>query len=136
MYALFLFFSLFFSRPEAVELEPIVFLEKMEHSGNYLLIDTRRVEKYCESRLPGAVWCGSRKMLRGKVKDADKHIDLFVYCSIGKTSKIATKQLIRMGFKNVYELKGGFPLWSELGFPMDAMPFHDGDICNDVLFTP
>lgn len=133
MYILFLFISFFISKAEVVELEPFEFYEKMEHSENYILMDTRRVEKFCDSRLHGAVWCGNKKMLREMVKHTDKRTDIFVYCSIGKSSKEATKQLIRMGFKKVYELKGGFPLWSELGFPVNNIPLSNDDICNDVL---
>lgn len=133
MYVLFLVISLFISKPEVVVLEPFGFSERMQQSENYLLIDTRRVEKYCNSRLYGAEWCGSKKMLRDIVKHIDKHTDIFVYCSIGKSSKKATRQLIRMGFINVYELKGGFPLWSELGFPVNNIPLSDDEICNDVI---
>ncbi len=58
MYVLFLVISLFISKPEVVVLEPFGFSERMQQSENYLLIDTRRVEKYCNSRLYGAEWCG------------------------------------------------------------------------------
>ncbi len=41
-----------------------------------------------------------------------------VYSGIEKRSPGTAKALVRMGFNNVYELKGGLRVWKELKLPL------------------
>lgn len=46
---------------------------------------------------------------------ADKDIPIAVYCRSGRMSAEAAKQLVDLGYKNIYDLKGGINAWKESG---------------------
>jgi len=43
----------------------------------------------------------------------DKNKSVYLYCRSGKRSKKASIQLQKLGFKEIYDLKGGFLDWRE-----------------------
>jgi len=46
----------------------------------------------------------------------DKDKPVFVYCAVGGRSGKAMRMMEKMGFQEVYNLKGGFPTWQSAGF--------------------
>ena len=46
----------------------------------------------------------------------DKNKPVFVYCAVGGRSGKAMRMMKKMEFKEVYNLKGGFPTWQSAGF--------------------
>lgn len=46
---------------------------------------------------------------------SDKNTKILVYCRSGRMSAISSQQLADMGYKNVYDLKGGMNSWEESG---------------------
>ena len=47
-----------------------------------------------------------------------KDAKLIIYCRFGKTAQVATKKLLKMGYTNVFYLKGGIQAWLEKGYPI------------------
>ncbi len=45
----------------------------------------------------------------------DKHAKIVVYCRSGRTSAIAAKELVRLGYTDVLDLEGGMIAWEEDG---------------------
>ncbi len=45
----------------------------------------------------------------------DKSMPIAVYCRSGRMSAEAAKQLVSLGYKNVYNLEGGMNAWRESG---------------------
>ena len=45
----------------------------------------------------------------------DVSVPIAVYCRSGKMSADASKQLLEMGYQNIYELDGGMTAWEESG---------------------
>ena len=45
----------------------------------------------------------------------DKNTPIAVYCRSGRMSASATQQLKELGYKNIYDLKGGMIAWKESG---------------------
>ena len=51
-----------------------------------------------------------------KVAELDKDKPVFVYCAAGGRSGQAMNKMKDMGFKEVYNLSGGFPTWASAGY--------------------
>ena len=85
-----------------------------EHPGTVL--DVRTPGEVAAGTLPNAVHIN--------VHDADfaqragklaKDQPVYVYCKAGGRSARAAKQLVEMGFKDVYNLSGGITAWKSAG---------------------
>jgi rhodanese-related sulfurtransferase len=49
----------------------------------------------------------------------DKKEKIVVYCRSGRMSEIAARELVKMGYENVYNLKGGTIEWEKKGYPFE-----------------
>ena len=49
---------------------------------------------------------------------ADKKSKIVVYCRSGSMSAIASRNLARLGYTNVFDVKGGMIAWQKAGFPL------------------
>lgn len=50
---------------------------------------------------------------------ADKNAPIVLYCQTGPMSTRAARDLVRLGYTNVYNLVGGFTAWVEAGLPLE-----------------
>lgn len=80
------------------------------------LIDVRTPTEFEQGHLPSAVNIdfASSDFLKGFEK-YNKNEPIYIYCRSGRRSALATKQLAKLGFKNIVHLDGGVLLWEELG---------------------
>ena len=85
-----------------------------------VLLDIRIVEKYKKMRIINSFWAGNKDTLKPIIIDLNKQMPIFLYCEIGKRSKQCSKWLNSLGYKNIYELKGGFKDWLKNGYPVDS----------------
>jgi rhodanese-related sulfurtransferase len=83
-----------------------------------VLLDSRSLEEFETSHLPGARWVGYKKFEIDTVDDLDRNIPVVVYCSVGKRSEIVGEKLQKAGFKNVKNLRGGIFQWANDGRPL------------------
>ena len=56
--------------------------------------------------------------IMNKIKNKDTVI--VTYCRTGGRGLLATQTLKKMGYKNVYTLKGGLKAWARAGYPFDS----------------
>ena len=49
----------------------------------------------------------------------DKNAPIVLYCRTGPMSQRAARDLVGLGYTNVYNLVGGFTAWVEAGLPLD-----------------
>ncbi len=47
----------------------------------------------------------------------DKKVKIVVYCRSGRMSAIAAKELVEMGYEDVYNLEDGIAEWEKKGYP-------------------
>ncbi len=78
-----------------------------------MLLDVRTDKEYEQGHIPGAVHVPLAD-IGDRVKKLKKDKELVVYCRSGNQSIWAIKRLMGMGYKNLYNLKGGYSAWKRL----------------------
>jgi rhodanese-related sulfurtransferase len=93
---------------------------RLINSANALLLDVRETQEYEGGRLPNAVHIPlSQLASRGAELARSAGRPVVAYCMLGNRSRMAGKALARMGFKDVYNLKGGYRAWKDAGLPVE-----------------
>lgn len=89
---------------------------KKKGEGRTLLVDVRKPEKYQEGHIPGAVNIPLPE-LEASAPQLGEATAIVVYAG-GWTdylSPAGAKKLLALGYKNVYEFRGGMELWQAEG---------------------
>lgn len=83
-------------------------LDIIKQSKDVKLVDVRSIQEYEEGHLNSAI-CIPLYELRKKISNIiqDKDCIIILYCTSGIRSLKAKKILENLGYKNVYNLKGG-----------------------------
>ena len=100
-------------------LDPKDFSIRMQTYENLLLIDTRTFEEFAKERMPGAILVESKSKLAEMADSLDLDRPIFMYCEKNLRSPIACQVLREMGFRNVYNLKGGLIEWRFFSYKLD-----------------
>ena len=77
-----------------------------------IIVDVRSSQEYLEGHLKGAIsipYYEINKNVYNILKDKNK--DIILYCQSGVRSKQAYKKLIKLQYKNVYNLYKGLDNW-------------------------
>ncbi len=86
---------------------------ELDQKKGMMLLDVRTDKEYEQGHIPGAVHVPMAD-IGDKVKKLKKDKELVVYCQSGGRSIWAIKRLMGMGYKNLYNLKGGYNAWKRL----------------------
>lgn len=81
--------------------------EMMDSQEGYIILDTRTQEEYDEGHIPGAIlipYDEITEKAEGLLTDKDQLI--LVYCRSGRRSKLAAKDLVKLGYTNIKEFGG------------------------------
>ena len=99
-------------------LSPKEFRKKFDNMSDALLLDIRTPEEIAKGYLKGAVFMDFYdSTFKEQVAVIDREKPVFVYCAIGGRSWDAAKIMQEMGFKKVYDLKGGIIVWKIKSYP-------------------
>jgi rhodanese-related sulfurtransferase len=81
-----------------------------------VIIDVRESDEFAQGHILGARNV-SRGVLERKVRNVvpDLLSPILLYCSCGSRSALAADNLQKIGYQNVYSLKGGLSAWLEAG---------------------
>jgi rhodanese-related sulfurtransferase len=95
-------------------------LGKQQRGEKFRLIDTREDDEWRAGHARGAEHIGRGVLERDIVgKAPDKDEELILYCGGGFRSALAADNLMRMGYKRVRSLAGGWREWTKRGLPTE-----------------
>jgi rhodanese-related sulfurtransferase len=86
-----------------------------ENQGNinFVILDIRTPEEFVEGHIDGAQNVDFYDSFESEITKLDKNRAYLIYCRSGNRSNIAKDIFQQMGFKEIYELDGGYNLWQE-----------------------
>ncbi len=87
--------------------------KELDQKKGFVILDIRTNKEYEQGHIPGSVHVQLSE-IGDKVKKLKKDKELLVYCQNGNRSIWAIKRLMGMGYKNLYNLKGGFNAWKRI----------------------
>ncbi len=97
---------------------PYISVEELRMNPDaYLILDTRNLEEFEVSHLPGALWIAT-------LTDAEKAAaqtpekTIVVYCSVGIRSEDFGEKLKNKTSTSILNLYGGIFAWKDAGFPI------------------
>lgn len=96
------------------------FCEKNKNDPDSFLIDVRTAKEFEEKTIEGAVNIPVDE-LRERINEIPTDKTLYVFCEIGLRGYLAQRILRQRGFKNVYNLSGGFSLWKTVSAEKDLL---------------
>lgn len=87
--------------------------EKMAAIGDLQLLDVRTPDEYNAGHIEGAELINffDEDFVQQVESRFDKEEPLMLYCRSGNRSAKATAKLKAVGFKEIYDLKGGYKNW-------------------------
>ncbi len=86
--------------------------QKMLKVKGAQLVDVRTKEEYSSGHMENATNCDYNSSdFRKKMEKLNKNEPVLVYCHAGGRSAKAAQLLKEMGFKKIYDLKGGYSNW-------------------------
>lgn len=79
----------------------------MDTEKDYVIIDARTEEEFAEGHIEGAILIPEYEIANRAEKELpDKEQLILVYCRSGRRSKIASEELVKLGYTNVKEFGG------------------------------
>ena len=103
--------------PNVIDVVPAQLAALLDH-GTAVVIDVREPDEYAVERIEGAL------LMPLSMFDATKFPRVFdrtvvLVCAIGKRSRAAGLQLLKVGFTDVHHLDGGLKGWKDAGLPVE-----------------
>ena len=79
----------------------------MDTEKDYVIIDARTEEEFAEGHIENAILIPEYEIVnRAEEELPDKEQLILVYCRSGRRSKIASEELVKLGYTNVKEFGG------------------------------
>ncbi len=79
----------------------------MDTETNYIIIDARTEEEFAQGHIENAILIPEYEVTERAEKELpDKSQLILVYCRSGRRSKIASEELVKLGYTNVKEFGG------------------------------
>jgi rhodanese-related sulfurtransferase len=92
-------------------------VDELKSRTGIVLLDAREIKEFNVSHIKNAINVGFDKFDSKKVTTIikDKNATIVVYCSIGVRSEKIGEKLLKLGYKNVFNLYGGIFEWKNNG---------------------
>ena len=83
-------------------------------NGDLVILDVCTPTEFAKVHLENAINLNFfSRAFKNQLNALDKGKTYFVYCKVGGRSKLAQKQMKKLGFREVYNIVGGTLLWEE-----------------------
>lgn len=116
-------FSLQAKENKLFNVSPKVFSEVLQNNKahpDWFLLDIRTPGEFTKKRIAGATLVDmSKPDFSKKISDLDREKTYMLYCEVGGRSWQTMLYMSQLGFKNVYNMKGGIAAWEKEGFPIE-----------------
>lgn len=107
-----LFNTLFGNKTGVVNLDSDAFEAQMNADKEAVLIDVRTKMEHIQQRIPNSLLLDiMHPHFASELEKLDKSKNYYVYCRSGNRSWHAARQMVGMGFSNVYNLEPGIIGW-------------------------
>lgn len=93
--------------------------ELSQRVDSVLILDTREIEEFTTSHIPGAYHAGYKDFNIDDWKYVPRNTEVVLYCSIGYRSEKISEKFRKEGFENIYNLYGSIFEWANKGFPLE-----------------
>lgn len=98
---------------------PATFLRTIDSIPNEILIDVRTPDEQQQGFIKDALFIDFKNdSFRADLDKLDKTKPIMVYCAAGGRSGRTAKVLQELGFKTIYDLKGGIGAWKTNDLPV------------------
>jgi rhodanese-related sulfurtransferase len=93
---------------------------RQETGDRFHLIDVREDGEWVRGRALGAMHMG-KGVIERDIERAipNRNEEIILYCGGGYRSALAADTLMKMGYRNVSSMDGGWKRWKELGYPTE-----------------
>jgi thioredoxin len=103
-------------------LTPDEFEKEITTKENVQVLDVRTPGEYFSGHIKNALqadW-NDKKEFDRRIQFIDKSKPVYVYCLGGSRSAAAAEKMRKMGYQNVFELKGGTNAWRAVNKPLEG----------------
>ncbi len=116
LFSLMLTVSLFTGAQTVKQLDAQAFETKLKATKGPILLDVRTPAEYAGGHITGAIELDYYSNdFKARANKLDKTQPVFVYCASGVRSNAAVGVLTDLGFKEIYDLRGGIRSWAQSG---------------------
>lgn len=92
------------------------FEKQMKSDKQVVVVDLRTDQEVVQGVIEGAIQIDYRSQdFKKKLEELDKSKTYMVYCAVGGRSGRAASLMNEIGFKEIYDLKGGMTAWKAEG---------------------
>jgi glyoxylase-like metal-dependent hydrolase (beta-lactamase superfamily II)/rhodanese-related sulfurtransferase len=95
----------------------IVDKQALELGSQAVYIDVRSHDEHKSGSVPGSI-CIPHDQITANLSSIPSDKPVLLYCRSGKRSKQAKEELVKLGYKNISEIEGGFLAWEAEGKPV------------------
>ena len=108
--------------------------EMKESDGSCVLVDVREFAEYSGGRVPGSKLIPLGDVER-RYAEIDRDKPVFLICRTGRRSAEAQAKLLRLGFTDVRNVRGGYEAWKSAGLPVESDPNPVWSLERQVRFA-
>lgn len=102
------------------EIKPKEMYESIKNGDEAVILDVRTREEFDEGYIKGAINLPIDKLMDEIAKTvSDKQAKVYVYCHSGARSEAVVEYMVKLGYKNVFNMINGIAQWESENLPLE-----------------